>query len=281
MPDFGSFRGFGDKLVQGQTPTQLGLIGSQQFAFDADAVLYFERIENNGGTLSGLEKQAVNQLIFDLKQYGIWNTISAAYPMIGSSSIAFAQNLKSASFTGSFSSGGSFTSNGFVTNGVSTMNTNFVPSNESIGVNNLCISGYTNSNIASETKYLIGASDGSNETAILPIYNNTFQGYINESIYNGSVGNVVSKGYYIAQKNNTNNILLYKDNTKLLSASNTSTTKTPVSIHLGGRNLNGTVYNITSCDIQFAHIGSGLTDTEVSNLYTAVQSFQTALNRNI
>ena len=28
MPDFGSFRGFGDKLVQGQTPTQLGLIGS-------------------------------------------------------------------------------------------------------------------------------------------------------------------------------------------------------------------------------------------------------------
>jgi hypothetical protein len=29
MPDFGSFRGFGEKLVQGQTPTQLGLIGSQ------------------------------------------------------------------------------------------------------------------------------------------------------------------------------------------------------------------------------------------------------------
>lgn len=28
MPDFGSFRGFGEKLVQGQTPTQLGTIGS-------------------------------------------------------------------------------------------------------------------------------------------------------------------------------------------------------------------------------------------------------------
>jgi len=28
MPDFGSFRGFGEKLAQGQTPTQLGLIGS-------------------------------------------------------------------------------------------------------------------------------------------------------------------------------------------------------------------------------------------------------------
>jgi hypothetical protein len=31
MPDFGSFRGFGEKLTQGQTPTQLGLIGSQEF----------------------------------------------------------------------------------------------------------------------------------------------------------------------------------------------------------------------------------------------------------
>lgn len=29
MPDFGSFRGFGEKLTQGQTPTQLGKIGSE------------------------------------------------------------------------------------------------------------------------------------------------------------------------------------------------------------------------------------------------------------
>ena len=33
MPDFGSFRGFGEKLVQGQTPTQLGKIGSENFGY--------------------------------------------------------------------------------------------------------------------------------------------------------------------------------------------------------------------------------------------------------
>ena len=33
MPDFGSFRGFGEKLAQGQTPTQLGKIGSEAFGF--------------------------------------------------------------------------------------------------------------------------------------------------------------------------------------------------------------------------------------------------------
>ena len=31
MPDFGSFRGFGEKLAQGQTPTQVGQIGSNSF----------------------------------------------------------------------------------------------------------------------------------------------------------------------------------------------------------------------------------------------------------
>jgi len=34
MADFGQFRGFGDKLFQGQLPTQLGKIGSENFGFE-------------------------------------------------------------------------------------------------------------------------------------------------------------------------------------------------------------------------------------------------------
>ena len=40
MPDFGSFRGFGEKLAQGQTPTQLGKIGSESFGFTGLLDLY-------------------------------------------------------------------------------------------------------------------------------------------------------------------------------------------------------------------------------------------------
>jgi hypothetical protein len=40
MPDFGSFRGFGEKLVQGQTPTQLGKIGSENFGYFGVLDLY-------------------------------------------------------------------------------------------------------------------------------------------------------------------------------------------------------------------------------------------------
>ena len=75
MPDFGSFRGFGDKLVQGQTPTQLGLIGSFDFAIDVDAQLFFDRVSAAGGTLTNTEKTATNQLVLDLKSTSIWSLL--------------------------------------------------------------------------------------------------------------------------------------------------------------------------------------------------------------
>jgi hypothetical protein len=40
MADFGQFRGFGDKLFQGQLPTNLGKIGSEAFGFDFLLDLY-------------------------------------------------------------------------------------------------------------------------------------------------------------------------------------------------------------------------------------------------
>jgi hypothetical protein len=57
MPDFGSFRGFGEKLVQGQTPTQLGKIGSENFGYfgvldfyPTATVAYSLRLLRNGYT---------------------------------------------------------------------------------------------------------------------------------------------------------------------------------------------------------------------------------------
>jgi hypothetical protein len=61
MPDFGSFRGFGEKLVQGQTPTQLGKIGSENFGYfgmldfyPMATVAYSLRLLRNGYTGSAI-----------------------------------------------------------------------------------------------------------------------------------------------------------------------------------------------------------------------------------
>jgi len=136
MPDFGIMRGFndklfGDKLVAGQLPTQLGVIGSQQaLDFDADAQAFFDRVTAAGGTLSATEKAAVNTLVVQMKLDGTWTPMKAIYPMVGASAAACAQNLKSSSFTGTFSSGWTFASTGVKSNGSSAfMETGFNAAN--------------------------------------------------------------------------------------------------------------------------------------------------------
>ena len=73
--------------------------------FDSDAQAYFDRVTTAGGTLTTTEKTAVNQLVINLKANSLWTPMKAIYPMVGSSAAACAQNLKSSSFTGTFSSG--------------------------------------------------------------------------------------------------------------------------------------------------------------------------------
>ena len=105
-----------------------GLIASQIASFDADAVAFFGRVTTAGGSLSATEKAAVNTLVVQMKADGTWTPMKAIYPMVGASAAACAQNLKSASFTGTFSSGWTFASTGVTGNGTSAyMDTLLIP----------------------------------------------------------------------------------------------------------------------------------------------------------
>jgi hypothetical protein len=69
-----------------------GIIASQIASFDADAVAFFTRVTTAGGSLSTTEKQAVNQLVLDLKANSLWTPMQAIYPMVGASAEACKQN---------------------------------------------------------------------------------------------------------------------------------------------------------------------------------------------
>ena len=108
-----------------------GIVASQIASFDADAVAFFGRVTTAGGSLSATEKAAVNQLVLDLKANSLWTPMKAIYPMVGASAAACAQNLKSASFTGTFTSGWTFASTGVNGNGTSAyFNTTFNPNTQ-------------------------------------------------------------------------------------------------------------------------------------------------------
>ena len=286
MPDFGIMRGFneklfGDKLVAGQLPTQLGLIGSIDFEFDPDAKAFFDRVTAAGGTLSATEKAAVNTLVVQMKTDGIWSGMKAIYPMVGASAAACAQNLKSSSFTGTFTSGWTFASTGITGNATSTsFNTTLVPLT-SLSLSSGHISIYSRSNIEAADCDIgsdSGASGGlsGNEQVILSRFPTL--GFVAVyGTYNGAVTNSNSQGMYITNRNSTTNTSQYKNGVNVRDVIQTSgLASNALTI---GAESGRTRY--TSRQYAFASIGDGLTDTQASNFYTAVQAFQTTLSRQV
>lgn len=266
-----------------------GIIASQIASFDADALAFFNRVATAGGTLSTTEKQAVNQLVLDLKANSLWTPMKAIYPMVGASAAACAQNLKSSSFTGTFTSGWTFASTGVTPNGTSAyMNTGISPTvnltnysahssvyNRINGSNTGFDLGITHQNAGYLNEFLLASYRGGQSISAFYDYNNTIAQVV-VSAANG-------KGFFNGSITSNTNQKLYKNGISI--GSNTSlNTSTPSNypIYLGAvNNQNTSAVEYTQNQYSFMSIGDGLTDTQASNLYTSVQTFQTTLSRNV
>ena len=290
MPDFGIFRGFGsklfsDKLYAGQLPTQLGAIGSVSL-FDSDALAFFDRVTIAGGILSTLEKDAINQLVIDLKSYSIWSKMKAIYPMVGASSAACAQNLKSSSFTGSFSSGWTFSSTGAKPNGTSAFfNTNFLALSN-LSRNNHHISFYSRTQDSSKNGYNMGVEGNPfTNRSMLTLYfqSVSLKGFINGAFSGGwtSINNSNTLGLQIGGIYPSNQSKLWFNGTLLATTTPDNNSLNDINYYIGSNNFQGSASNFMPHETAFNSIGDGLTNTEASNLYTAVQAFQTTLSRNV
>ena len=264
--------------------------------YDPDALAFFARVTTAGGTLSNTEKTAVNQLVLDMKSYGIWTSMKAVYPMVGASAAACAQNLKSSSFTGTFTSGWTFANTGVTGNGTSAyMNTNLNASTQLTNLNTH-LSFYSRTNqypyTGSNSQILFGAAIS---PTYLPLFDlelnntganaNTFGVYMND--YNTGflrVANTDTRGFIFGNRTASNVLNMFRNGTKIGSNSSTTSQVLPnLDIWMNGLNLSNTLAPNTACNAEcaFASIGDGLTDTQASNFYTAVQAFQTTLSRQV
>ena len=259
-----------------------GIIASQIASFDADAVAFFGRVTTAGGTLTTTEKAAVNQLVLDLKANSLWTAMQAIYPMVGASAAACAQNLKSSSFTGTFSSGWTFASTGVTPNGTSAyMNTGLNPSVQ-LSRNDASFGIYSRTNRAGNTSVILGAFNGS--ATVFGVYmrysdNVTYPAINDDS--NGSSTTVTSTtGFRQASRNSSStlNFSVNSTNTTVTFASNGTIN---YNVYLGALNSAGVALRFDTLEIAFASLGNSLSTTEMSNFYTAVQAFQTTLSRQV
>jgi len=262
------------------TPTNTGTpTPTPTPSFDSDAVAFFNRVTAAGGTLTNTEKSAVNTLVLSMKADSIWNSMLAIYPMVGASSAACAQNLKSSSFTGTFSAGWTFSSTGVLPNGTSAfMDTGFVPNTWDVYSQH--ITYYSRTITAGD--YDMGAYDPTTmrETGLLCRYTDN-KAYFVLSTNFSSGANTDGKGYYVATRTGQSISKYFKNNTLIVSNNATTFGNTNTSITLAASNRPTGAVGFGNKECAFSSIGTGLDDTQVGNLTTAVQAFNTTLSRQV
>lgn len=258
-----------------------GIIASSISGVDADWLAYYNRVVTAGGSLTTTEQNATKTLVADMKAAGLWSGMKAVYPMVGASAAACAQNLKSASFTGTFSSGWTFASTGISCGGSSFMNTFLTPSTD-LSLNNTHLSVYVRTNNA-QSNPAIGNTDngsGNNELSIYPRYTGD-NVYIRINASSSPITTSAnSQGMHIGSRIVSEQIKYYK-NSSSFSLSNNSSSLTTGTMPLGAFRYLGTTVTYYTGEFAFCSIGDGLTDTQAGNFYTAVQAFQTTLSRQV
>jgi hypothetical protein len=273
---------FGDKLVAGQLPTQLGLIGSSDFGIDIDAQAFFDRVTAAGGTLSATEQLAVDTLVKQMKLDGTWAPMKAIYPMVGASAAACAQNLKSASFTGSFTSGWTFASTGATPNGTSAyFNTQFNVLSEVSSNNQGSFGIYSRSDRTGADRQQGVIDNVGYVLFILRNAQNNTQNFIN-STSGTSIANNDTRGFYQMTRTSSTNTFHAKNST-ISTVSLTATGRPNFNFYFGARNnLGSSAILFDTIEMAFGYLASdSLSTTDLSNYNTAVQAFQTTLSRQV
>ena len=247
---------------------------------DVDAQAFFDRVTAAGGTLSATEQTAVNTLVVSMKAVGIWTAMKAIYPMVGASAAACAQNLKSSSFTGTFNGGWTFASTGVTPNGTSAyMNTQLTPS-ASLQLNSTHLSFYSRTDSPSLSIADFGSFGNSNYT-LIELFGNNFYNLLNQggTISAGSM--TTSLGHFIGSRTTSTALKSYRNGTNFGTYNLGSGQLSNAIITLAAFNNAGTIQFYSNRQYAFATIGDGLTDSEASDFYTAVQAFQTTLSRQV
>lgn len=265
-----------------------GIIGSSIVQFNAAAFesAFNDRVVAFGGSLTSTERAALVTLINSLNNAGIWTKMKAIYPMVGASDAACKQNLKSSSFTGSFSSGWEFASTGAKPNGTSAFfNTNFLALSN-LTRNDHHISFYSRTQDISKNGYNMGVEGNpfTNRSMLtLHFQSVSLKAFINGAFSSGwtSVNNTNTQGFQVGGIHPSTQSKLWFNGSLLATTAPDNNSLNDLNYYIGAMNFQGNAGNFMPHETAFNSIGDGLTDTEAANFYTAVQAFQTTLGREV
>lgn len=228
---------------------------------------------------------AINTLVLDLKGYGIWTKMKALYPFVGGTATTHKFNLKdpqdtNAAFRLAFVGGWTHSATGALPNGVNAYaDTFFIPNTHFNANTDIHISYYSGTNSVGGNRIDMGAIQASPTRIVDLTSSYTTLGSFTQLSGSAflSFANTDTRGHYIGNRVG-NEMRLVKDG--VVQAQDLSSTPgglPTINIRIGQRNND--IYSNREC--RLSSIGDGMSVAELSNYYTAVQSFQTTLGRQV
>jgi len=91
---------------------------------------------------------------------------------------------------------------------------------------------------------------------------------------------VTGRGFFVGSRTGANAITSNRNGSSLLNGTASSTGLPTTLLTIGGVSELGSWY-YSDRECAFSSVGDGLTPTDIANYYTAVQSFQTTLSRQV
>jgi hypothetical protein len=225
---------------------------------------------------------AVNNLVIGLKADSLWTKMAAIYPFVGGTATAHSYNLKNtAQYQLTFSGGWTHASTGATCNGVNAYADTGLNQNSVINLNSNGITTYGEVVSTSPSFGYSGLWGSSSNYSLIGF------GFSNTFIEAGlNVGAVISFGtnynrMVTVSRQNSTTTKLYKNGSAVITSSTTPQPLINGNYWIGGLNNSGSILYPYNVRMSLFSIHDGLNDTEAANLYTRVQTYQTALSRNV
>jgi hypothetical protein len=244
------------------------------------------------------QANSVNTLVVGLKADGIWSKMKAIYPFVGGTATTHKYNLKDprdldAAFRLSFNGGWTHSANGALGNSVNTYADTFLNPVDSLSAASYNYSVYSRNQfnvdrafMGAEEMYVDENSGSEVFSGTIGILLNNFSNRI-EIIYayepffpklyasNNTIG-------FFNVNNDSGTISLYKNGAaQTLTGSSLAVDLPNISIALATVKRPQGFQLPAPVQLAFSTIGDKLTPTESLNLYNRIQTYQTALNRQI
>jgi len=249
---------------------------------DAQLFLYSAVITNS------TQANAINDLVVGLKADGLWTKMKAIYPFVGGTASTHKFNLKSpldlnSSFRLDFFGGWTHSSTGAKPNGTNGYaKSYFVPSAQQ-NVNSNGMGMYiTQFTVAGSDPVQMGDFISITQGSLLLATSTSTATRLNGSTISGSITG--GSGSFDGQRTTSTVTTVYKNGTSVATGNSAGTlSNNPDGIYLGTLNTSNIPYaaGYNNSEFRFAYFSEGLNSTEIANLRTRVQAYQTSLSRQL